>query len=350
MAQTKHKEIIDKFEIVSALYLLLIFLFALFTAALGNHTLFLVFVGFMPTIITVIISLLIHEQYKRHRHLLWIVPLVVMTGFFLLKNNPIFATMDIEVLTGVNFLLSMLYVIFTFMLFTSYEEKIVIESMVNLEPQATKEEEKEKKDIREYIHSIEDKSKAINFVIGRVYNIYHGGSKGMRQNLQIPADWYNEFSLLGFTDGNIDQDRLMDLIRKIETQLSKLELTEKEVFKNNVHSLKNLIREPHGNDKILEVLDHNDKDPLRSYYEGAIDFCKKVREEMGNMELSIIKNEYIPKTDDEAAELENQAPTKSNKNKKNTSKEMHNNNNDNNNITSSKYEHVISKKKISKHP
>ncbi len=292
------KQAKDKFEAISSLYFLLMFVFILLTSYISNTNMFLVLVGFSPTLTVIIISLLVHEQAKHHKHLLWLVPVVVLAGFFALKNSPLFITMDVEVLTGINFLLSMLYVIFAFAIFGTKEEEVVVESIEELMHVPTKKDPKE--ELQEYIHSIEDKSKALNFAIGRVYNHYHGGNKKLREKIQIDSELYNEFSLMGIGEGEIDKEKLKNLIKQIEKKLILYQNTEKEVFGTNANLLRNIIRDPDGTDKIIDVLDHNDKDPVRSYYEGALEFCQKVKEEIDNLEVSLVKNEYIPKNEEDA--------------------------------------------------
>lgn len=295
MSEKKAK---DKFEAISSLYFLLMFIFILLTSYISNTNMFLVLVGFSPTLTVIIISLLVHEQAKHHKHLLWLVPVVVLAGFFALKNSPLFITMDVEVLTGINFLLSMLYVIFAFAIFGTKEEEVVVESIEELMHVPTKKDPKE--ELQEYIHSIEDKSKALNFAIGRVYNHYHGGNKKLREKIQIDSELYNEFSLMGIGEGEIDKEKLKNLIKQIEKKLILYQNTEKEVFGTNANLLRNIIRDPDGTDTIIDVLDHNDKDPVRSYYEGALEFCQKVKEEIDNLEVSLVKNEYIPKNEEDA--------------------------------------------------
>jgi hypothetical protein len=161
----------------------------------------------------------------------------------------------------------------------------------------------EKKSLQEYIHSIEDKSKALNFAIGRVYNKFHGGTDELRDKLRIPAEWYNEFSLIGVGTDKIDLEKLNDIITKFELQLKNFEKTEYEVFRDKANSLKNLIRDVKGNDLVIDVLDHNDKDPVLSYYKGALEFCTKIKEEIASKDLKLVENAYIPKDEDEMAEI-----------------------------------------------
>ena len=290
----KHQ--VDFFELLSGLYLFLIILLVLIVSASADHKIFFVLIGFFPTILTIIISMLIHEHYAKHKTILWLLPTIIIGLFYFFGiSTPVFAAQfDVELLTGVNFMFSIIYVLIVFSVFIEDFKKIV----------KIKEKEKtEKKSLQEYIHSIEDKSKALNFAIGRVYNKFHGGSKEIRDKLRIPSEWYNEFSLIGVGTDKIDFEKLNDLITKLELQLKIFEKTEFEVFKEKANSLKNLIRDLKGQDKIIEVMEHNDKDPIKSYYEGALEFCQKVKEEIKDKKIKLVKNEYIPKTEEELAEI-----------------------------------------------
>lgn len=292
----KHQ--VDFFEILSGLYLLLMILMVIVISATGNYQIFYVLVGFLPVILVIMISMMIHEQYAKYNAILWLLPLIITAAFYFLgSTTPGFvAQFDVNILTGVNFIFSVVYVLIVFSVFMKDFKKEIIKK----EKQVVKEE---KKSLQEYIHSIEDKSKALNFAIGRVYNKYHGGTTALRDKLRIPAEWYNEFSLIGVGTNKIDFDKLNDIITKFELQLKNFEKTEYEVFKDKANSLKNLIRDVKGNDIIIDVLDHNDKDPVSSYYKGAVEFCTKIREEIKNNDLKLIKNKYIPKDEDEMAEI-----------------------------------------------
>lgn len=301
MKQTK----IDFFEILSGFYLLFVLFLIMLIASVGDHKIFLVLFGLFPTILTIMISLIIHEQYAKGTQMLWILPLLTSGGFLALTLIPetILGTLDIPVLSGVNFLISIVYVILVFGTFRNakkphdeQKKTIIIEQPVP----TSKEPEQSIEDI---IHSIEDKSKALNFVVGRVYNKYHGGTNEMREKLRIPAEWYNEFSLIGFGTEYIDYDKLKEIISKFELHLKNYEKTEIDLFKSKITTLKNLVRDPTGKEKIIDILDHNDKDPVRSYYEGAVKFCAKINEQMEKNEVSLVENTYIPKTEEEEEEL-----------------------------------------------
>ncbi len=287
----------DAFEVLSGFYLLFLLILIFITAALGNYSLFVVIIGFFPTVLMVLIALTIHDQYTQQKKLLWLLSLLILAGFYAIgmTSASIYNQIDVPVLTGINFILSILYIIMVYGVFQKPKPKKNLKKKVEVEPEGS---------IEEYIHSIEDKSKALNFVVGRVYNKYHGGTSQMRDKLRIPSEWYNEFSLLGIGTDTINKEQLLDLITRFELQLKNYEKKEFEVFKSDTYKLKNLIQDPHGSDKIIDVLDHNDKDPVRSYYEGAVKFCIKVREAVEHHDLNLVKNEYIPKTDEEKEEIE----------------------------------------------
>lgn len=297
---------IDFFEILSGFFLLVVLFIILIIAALGDHKIFIVLIGFFPSILTIMISLLIHEQYAKGAGFLWILPLLTAGGFYALDLVPEFGleSLDIPVLAAVNFLISIIYVLFVFSTFRDprkpHDEQK--KNKKSIEPPVAPVIEPEKT-IEEFIHSIEDKSKALNFVIGRVYNKYHGGTSEMREKLRVPSEWYNEFSLIGFGTNHIDYDKLKEIISKFELHLKNFEKTELELFKTKVTTLKNLIRDPAGTDIVLDVLDHNDKDPVRSYYEGAVNFCKQIQEQMEHNAVSLVENKYIPKDEEEEEEL-----------------------------------------------
>lgn len=308
---------VDFFEILSGLYLLLMILMVLIISAIGDHKIFYVLVGFLPVILVIMISMMIHEQYAKQKAILWLIPIIIIVAFYFIGSSiPSFtAQFDIDVLTGINFIFSVVYVLIVFSVFMKDFKKEIIKK----EKLAVKEE---KKSLQEYIHSIEDKSKALNFAIGRVYNKYHGGTNELRDKLRIPAEWYNEFSLIGVGTNKIDYDKLNDIITKFELQLKNFEKTEYEVFKDKSNSLKNLIRDVKGTDIVIDVLDHNDKDPVSSYYKGAVEFCTKIKEEIKNNDLKLIKNKYIPKNEDEMAEITGkQHPPKAFINKSSKSKD-----------------------------
>ena len=119
----------------------------------------------------------------------------------------------------------------------------------------------------------------MNFVIGRVYNKYHGGSKQLREKISLKPEWYNEFSEALQNEAEPDRRRLLAVLNNIERQLAFMTSLEKEILHpDQIRELKNLDRDEDGNDKILDVLIKNDKDPVQAYYDGAKEFCLKLRD------------------------------------------------------------------------
>ncbi|MGM5481507.1 MAG: hypothetical protein ACQESE_03795 [Nanobdellota archaeon] len=285
----EHKRRIDIFESVSAIYLTCIFALTILVAGVGGHQLFLVLVGFFPTILTVIISLVIHEEFATQKKTLWFIPLLLLLVFYLLGsgNVPLLQEFDIEVLTGLNFLLAMLYVLMVFGILKRTNAHKPHDIRKQMPPK-----QERPQTIAEYISSIEDKSKAINFAIGRIYGKYHGGSKELREKIRVPPEWYNEFSSIGISSETVDYTQLSEIIGKFENHFKTFEKSERDVFGKEADNLKDLIRDPKGKDRIIDVIEHNDKDPVKSYFEGAKEFCKRLRAELGHRELSIVKNEY----------------------------------------------------------
>lgn len=134
------------------------------------------------------------------------------------------------------------------------------------------------------LRSIEDKAKAINFAIGRVYSDKKGGSAKIREKLNIDRDLYNSFSEIStnFTDKHAVH--LLNILEKIYHKLLLLEQQENAVF--SLHSAPELPvqREQNGMDRILDVLIKNDKDPVKDYHSEAKEICTKL--------INFLKNEY----------------------------------------------------------
>lgn len=298
MATVKRKTI-DKFEILSGMFLLVLLGLILITAGLSAEPVFMVLVGFFPTVLTILVSLTMHEHYSNQNKFFWFIPLIIVGLFYMIgTGSALFGEMNVEVLTSINLIASLIYVAIVFGLFNESKTTTVVNQS---SPSPAPVQKKES--IQDIIHSIEDKSKALNFVIGRVYNKYHGGDKVLRDKLRIPSEWYNEFSDIGVGTTKINFDKLNEIITKFEFQLKNYEKTESSLFRTKINNLRNLIRNPDGSDIIIDVLDHNDKDPVRSYYQGALEFCNKIRESMKDQKIKLVKNTYIPTREDEIEEL-----------------------------------------------
>lgn len=257
-----------------SLFALIGVLLIIFAASISaDAPLMLVLVGFSPTIITIISCIIIYEEASHRKVILWFLPLILAGLFFYVATGQDFlkSNLDVNALIGINLALSVLYLtiffLLTMVLFKETSKKAV--------------PGKQKMTVRQYIASIEDKSKALNYVIGRVYNQFHGGNKEMRDKISIPSHSYNAFSEAMHDEEVRDADKMLTILNGIESRLKQLELTEKDVFSESHSRLKNLDRNPSGEDKIIDVLKRNDKDPVEAYYKGALDFCLRLKEQLG---------------------------------------------------------------------
>jgi hypothetical protein len=132
--------------------------------------------------------------------------------------------------------------------------------------------------IEEYIQAIEDKCKALNFAIGRVYRNSNGSNPRMRERLRIPREWYNEFTQ---ASGEEREGMAKIVVDKIRDRLRVYGMREMDVFTaTEMESLKNIQRDKHGKDLIVDVLAKNDSDPVAQTYASAVSFCDKIIKEL----------------------------------------------------------------------
>ena len=94
----------------------------------------------------------------------------------------------------------------------------------------------------------------------------------MREKLKIPPEYYNE---LDEARRGGDKKKIIEYTEKIEKILEFLQNSEHEAFGRI--RLVNLKRDSHGNDKIIDVLANNDEDPVRAYYEEALDIIRSLK-------------------------------------------------------------------------
>ena len=231
------------------------------------------------------ISIVILENMeKKVWPLTWFSPFVFAFALFSLAELTSFAVlkqMNHKELFGINVLLSLIFVAALHIVgFYRRNENTKLERLSNKEyAEEFKEVEQlsvNPEDLGKYIASIEDKSKALNFAIGRVYGKRHGGSKEMRELIKIKSEWYNEFSNIDKNDQVNRYGIARKLIERILAVLNKLELKENEVFEQ--FEARNLKRSVDGSDKIIDVLVANENDPVQTYYESAIEFCNKAKD------------------------------------------------------------------------
>jgi hypothetical protein len=136
------------------------------------------------------------------------------------------------------------------------------------------EEDAAEQDIPTVIATIEDRCKAINFVIGRVYNVHKGATAGMRDKIKLDSEWYNELSA-ALESADENQNILRGAIERIKRRLMLLHKQEKEVFSAaEITRLKKLERKADGTSRVLFVLAANDEDPIEQYVASAEEYCE----------------------------------------------------------------------------
>ena len=162
-----------------------------------------IFISFLPAVLSIITIFALFETFEMNfRWGMFIVPFVWCGLFYYLGVAgllPMYAVLDIGNITVLNFLIAMMFVIVVYIIgeverhLVTYEKSRVVKKKLMNDMLAKKERiahhkaeakkvEKHKevnvedapKVITEYIQSIEDKSKALNFVIGRVYSQRNG--------------------------------------------------------------------------------------------------------------------------------------------------------------------------------
>lgn len=126
------------------------------------------------------------------------------------------------------------------------------------------------------LKSIEDKCKAINFVIGRVYSDKKGGSPETREKINIPREMYNSFSELATNLKQEDLGKLMHVLSEINNKLVQMELPENQLLTISKNPHITINRNPNGTDRIIEVLANNDQDPIVEYHNEAKEICKRL--------------------------------------------------------------------------
>ena len=262
--------------------------------------------SFTPVLLTIAISpVFISMRDVRFKIMLWVVPLLACVGWYALATSgrlDELAQTDAANITILNLGLGMVYVLILDLfrqldefLIRPLERKIVeTERKVAKETkETTKEEEEEhgrleqtisehegEKTIEQYIQAIEDKSKALNFVIGRVYSNKHGGSDALRAKIRIQKEDYNTFSEIPSEMLMYNLIHLRKALYSIGSRLALMARPEREVLGPALSNLTEIERDPDGNDRVIDVLANNDKDPVMTYYESAVEFCNKAAKEI----------------------------------------------------------------------
>lgn len=272
-------------------------------------------VGLSPVLLTIIVTYILVDKYHLESGFLMIFPLIFTGILFMLGKGNLLADINYKLLSSINLIFGLLFeaIITLNYAFLARKRKIkkkeIKEEVIKEEKveEAHKESEEEYKQeehkqqileepkverkiivdlddeesIRKFVSSIEDKAKAINAVIGRVYSVKHGGTDELRAKIKIDSEHYNEISQLHTEEPDKRKETATILLKKIKERLGLLQRPEIEVFeRSEVRNLENLDRDKNGKDDIIDVLMKNDKDPVAIYYQGALDFCDEALKEL----------------------------------------------------------------------
>jgi hypothetical protein len=271
------------FHVLIAVFAIILFVFILFLSLTNGSDIGTIMLGLLPTIAYLIINYSLLYDIRSKHFLVWILPVLLVLLFYLLAKSAAqtsFGRMDLNVVAFLNLFICYIFAgVILFYIFVGRkikEEKremtVIRHEMKNID---TVVESLEKKpSVQMLIHSLEDKCKAINFVIGRVYSDKHGGSKELREKIRIQKDWYNTFSGLSKDFSAKDREMVHLSVDLIHKRLMLLEKKEKDVFGNI--TLLNVDRDPRGHEPIREVLIKNDKDPVETYLGSARQMCERI--------------------------------------------------------------------------
>ncbi len=265
-------------EGIALVFMFVLLLIAVLSITLTSESDFAaVAFSFSPSFLFIIICFVLEEKdFLHNRALFWTLPFVLCVLFFF-AASALTPRLDILNLTFLNLAICLVFMaMLSFMGFFEKSIEGIFAALKEEEPKAAV-KQAEKQNLDEYILSIEDKCKAINFVIGRVYSVHNGGTKEIRDIIRIPQEWYNHFSSIAH---NITEDNKVQVISLLNELLERLNIlyeTESRVFGDMQHRLKNLKRDTRGRSKVIEVIVANDKDPVQNYVESAIDYCLKTK-------------------------------------------------------------------------
>ncbi len=250
--------------------LLFVLFLALISAVQTDSAVFYPIIGFSPLMLSIITMLLIIDRGFKG-FVFWSLPFLYSLLFFIVGGIEFLGLdkqMDIPSLTSINIFLGIFLLAGLSLL--EFKEFLKVSS----------EASEEDFDLEESIDSVEDRCKAMNFAIGRVYSKYHGGTEKMRKRIKIPKDLYNEFNEISEENFEENKEEALVLIKKIRKRLSLLTKKEKEIFGEQWKELEDLERDEGGESKVLEVLKRNDKDPVDVYYLALTKSTEKIMKEL----------------------------------------------------------------------
>ena len=256
------KEVFDSYgkrlAIISSVYYILA---VILMSVITGTELYLVFLGLFPLLLYQILFFVLSIYEFKNYQAIWIMPLVLPISFLVLWRTGYFEILNMmegPTLTVINILLS--YLANALFLFFDKDEVHMLRERIKKYKKAL---DVNKGNFSVRLRGIEDKCKAINFVIGRVYSDKKNGNKTIRERLKINREMYNSFSEITANFKKTDIDILSELLMKLYLKLTTLELTESEVIGKSIY----------GNMRIIDILNQYDKDPALEYYSEAKEIC-----------------------------------------------------------------------------
>lgn len=289
------------------LFVVLFVMFILWVGASSDSPGEAVFVGFLPTIVFIILSFVVVEK-RFKKDLLVVLPLIIGFLFYIsgtLSSISIFENLEIAKLTLLNLILSYVFVLFIRyselfgrIKIPGFDEDKIEEfeeektgALEKLRKEFTEPGEEEQKkgeyitipekheSLKKIVESIESNCKALNSAIGRVYRKSNGGTRLVRELIEVKSEWYNSFNYL--LKNLHDRQAISDLVERIEKRLNVMFRKEHELF--GTTQFRNLKRDPNGNSRIIDVLIMNDNDPVQTYFENALKACGEAKEIIGGL-------------------------------------------------------------------
>lgn len=231
-----------------------------------------VFLGLLPLLLTIVLDIVVlTNKYKRA--VFWAVLFIVhfiALGALTYLNVLLPSPMNVPQVIVLSFFLGLLVTFIAWLIEGGIPQR---QSTYRRPPP----QEFSVEALPEFVHSIEDKCKALNFAVGRVYRNSSGGSAKLRERLRIPREWYNEFN----TDASEDRiARAAVLVEKIHDRLRIYTKPEHEVFTHE--ELARLKHKRKENATVLDVLTANDSDPVEQYYRSALETCEQILKGIGH--------------------------------------------------------------------
>lgn len=276
-AQPKKRAAYTHVDKVLMAFASLLYLAVVAFLSIQTNQVFAVILGTSPTLAYLIINFSFLKTMEEKHLMVWLLPMPLVVVFALVfsMNLPLLNGVDWQTLTGVNLVMS--YVFAALIVFIGSPHKP--RRTMPARPSSALSPNKPvitQKTFGENLKSIEDKCKAINFVIGRVYSDKKGGSKQLREKIKFDRKWYNTFTEITKEFSSERKKELVGVLHNILERLKVLRKKENEVFRLEAKPFITLQRDKTGNDTILEVLKKNDTDPVMTYYNSALEVGEAV--------------------------------------------------------------------------